>query len=79
MFRSYNAENQKYIVTRSFNMKDSMDIFFSQKSELLYEYTTGALNDYNVRFSYSAMDSVRNADYTEVLQLPALIFLDVLA
>jgi len=63
-FDMYNAENQKYCY-RSFNMKDSMDIFFSQISELLYEYTTGALNDYNVKFSYSAMDAVRNADYTE--------------
>jgi hypothetical protein len=63
-FDLYNAEDQKYCY-RSFNMKDSMDIFFSQKSELLYEYTTGALNDYNVKFSYNAMDSVRDADYIE--------------
>jgi hypothetical protein len=46
-------------------MRDSMDIFFSSGSEMLYEYTTGSLNDYNVRFSYSAMNHVRNADYTE--------------
>jgi hypothetical protein len=63
-FDLYNAENQKYCY-RSFNMKDSMDIFFSASSELLYEYTTGSLHDYNVKFSYSAMDQVRNADYTE--------------
>lgn len=63
-FDCYDIENLKYCY-RSFIMKDSMDVFFSQRSELLYEYTTGALNDYNVKFSYSAMDAVRDSDYTE--------------
>jgi hypothetical protein len=31
----------------------------------MYEYTTGFKNDYNVKFSYSALESVRNADYTQ--------------
>jgi hypothetical protein len=63
-FEIYNVENAKHCY-RAFNFKDSMDWDYGQKSELLYEYSTGALNDYNVKFSYSAMNSVRNADYTE--------------
>lgn len=63
-FEVYNAENAKYCY-RAFDFKDSMDFDYGQLSELLYEYTTGALNHYNVKFSCSAMDSVRNADYTE--------------
>jgi hypothetical protein len=42
-----------------------MDFCFGGWSELVYEYITGAMNDYNVKFSYSALDSVRNADYTD--------------
>ncbi len=63
-FEIYNIENVKYCY-RAFDIKDSMDFDYGGWSELLYEYTTGALHDYNVKFSYSAMDSVRNADYTE--------------
>ena len=63
-FDCYDIENLKYCY-RSFYMKDCMDVFFSQRSELIYEYTTGALNDYNVKFSYSAMDQIKDADYTE--------------
>ncbi|MFA6585743.1 MAG: hypothetical protein WCS86_01105 [Candidatus Paceibacterota bacterium] len=64
-FDTCNSENIKYGYRCLNNMKDSMDIFFSSGSEMLYEYTTGSLNDYNVKFSYSAMNHVRNADYTE--------------
>ncbi|MFA5791536.1 MAG: hypothetical protein WC884_00680 [Candidatus Paceibacterota bacterium] len=63
-FEVYDVENSKYLY-RAFDLKDCMDLSYGGWSELLYEYTTGALNDYNVKFSYSAMDSVRNADYTE--------------
>jgi len=63
-FEIYNIENVRYCY-RAFDIKDSMDFDYGGWSELLYEYTTGALHDYNVKFSYSAMDSVRNADYTE--------------
>ena len=63
-FEIYDAENSKYCY-RAFNFKDCMDFDYGQKSELLYEYTTGALNHYNLRFSYSGMDSVRDSDYTE--------------
>jgi hypothetical protein len=64
-FEVYNSENLKYCYRCINNMKDSMDVSFSATSEMLYEYTTGSLNDYNVRFSYSAMDNVRNADCIE--------------
>jgi hypothetical protein len=63
-FDTSNSENLKYNY-RAINMKDSMDMFFGGWSELLYEYTTGSKNDYNVKFSYSAMNQVHNADYTE--------------
>ena len=63
-FDAYNTENIKYGY-RAFDLKDCMDLDYAAWSELLYEYTTGSLNDYDVKFSYSAMDSVRNADYTE--------------
>jgi hypothetical protein len=63
-FEVYNSENVKYS-QRIFSSKDSMDCLFSGTSELLYEYTTGSKSDYNVKFSYSAMDAVRNADYIE--------------
>jgi hypothetical protein len=64
-FDSYNAENLKYCYRCLNHMKDSMDVFFSANSEMLYEYTTGSLNDYNVKFSYSAMNTVRNSEYLE--------------
>lgn len=63
-FEVYEAENIKYCY-RAFNFKDVMDMDYGGWSELMYEYTTGALNDYNVKFSFSALNSVRNADYTE--------------
>ena len=64
-FDVYAGENLKYCYRLLDSLKDSMDSCFGIKSELMYEYTTGCLNDYNVRFSYSAMNSVRNADYTD--------------
>ncbi|MBI3888899.1 hypothetical protein HY311_03890 [Candidatus Nomurabacteria bacterium] len=63
-FEIYDVENAKYCY-RAFNLKDCMDFDYGGWSELMYEYVTGSLNDYNVKFSYSAMESVRNADYTE--------------
>ena len=63
-FEIYDTENSKYGY-RAFSLKDCMDFDYGGWSELLYEYTTGALNHYNVHFTYSAMESVRNADYTE--------------
>ena len=42
-----------------------MDYDYGFASEMLYEYTTGAKNDYNVRFSSSAMDNVREAEYID--------------
>ncbi len=64
-FDIYNAENLKYCHRAFASFKDSMDVSYAMVSELIYEYTTGCLNDYNVKFSYSAINSVRNADYTE--------------
>ena len=63
-FDIYDAENIKYCYRVNFN-KDSMDMDYGGKGELIYEYNTGALNDYNVKFSYSAFDAVQNAEYTE--------------
>lgn len=64
-FDVYDAENVKYCYRAFQNFKDCMDISFARKSELMYEYVTGSLNDYNVKFSCSAIDCVRNADYTD--------------
>lgn len=63
-FDCSNSENLKYNF-RSIGMKDSMDIFFSGWSELLYEYTTGSKDNSNVKFSYSATSQTRNVDYVE--------------
>jgi len=66
-FEIYNVEDARYCF-RAFDFKDSMDFDYGLNSELLYEYTTGALNNYNLKFSYSGMDSVRDSDYTESCQ-----------
>ena len=42
-----------------------MDFDFGGNSEMLYECTTGADSDYNLKFSYSALDSVRDSEYTD--------------
>jgi hypothetical protein len=62
-FDVYEAENFKYCY-RAFLSKDSMDFSFGFGSELMYEYTTGAANNYNVKFSYAANSQVRDAEYT---------------
>ncbi len=62
-FEVYDAENSKYCY-RAFNFKECMDFCFGTKSELIYEYAIGALNDYNVKFSCS-LNNVRNADYSD--------------
>ena len=63
-FETYNAENLKYCF-RMLDAKDCMDVDYGGWSELLYEYVTGAKNDYNVKFSCSAKSNVQNAEYTE--------------
>jgi hypothetical protein len=63
-FGVYDSENMKYCY-RTFFEKDCMDITYSGKGELLYEYCTGSLNDYNVRFSYSAHDTVQDSEFVE--------------
>jgi hypothetical protein len=45
-------------------MKDSLDFDYGLSSEMMYEYTTGAKNDYNTKFSYSA-EAVTNGEYTD--------------
>src|SRR3989344_5530291 len=62
-FDVYNSEDTKYSY-RTVNMKSCMDTDYGLSSELMYEYTTGASNDYNVKFSYSALDNLQDADYT---------------
>ncbi|MEK7140253.1 MAG: hypothetical protein AAB815_00550, partial [Patescibacteria group bacterium] len=61
-FDVYNAEDLKYC-DRAFISKDAMDYDYGLGSELMYEYITGAKNAYNVRFSSSANNNVRNAEY----------------
>jgi hypothetical protein len=63
-FDVHNSENTRYCF-RLINNKDSMDVDYAGKAEILYEYSTGALNDYDVKFSYSALDAVQRAEYTE--------------
>lgn len=63
-FDAYNVEQAKYCY-RILNCKDFMDVDYAGKGELMYEYNTGALNDCNIKFSYSAFTSVQNADYVE--------------
>ncbi len=61
-FDTKDSKDSKYCY-RTLGLKDCMDFDYGI-SELMYEYITGALNCYNVRFSYSAIDSVHNAEYT---------------
>ena len=63
-FDVFDSENVKCSY-RTLFQKDCMDVDYAGKGELMYEYTTGALNDYNIKFSYSAFDTVQNAEYTE--------------
>ncbi|MEI8174817.1 MAG: hypothetical protein WCG28_02605 [bacterium] len=63
-FEAYSVENAKYCY-RVFDSKDYMDVDYGGWSELLYEYVTGALSYYNVKFSSADFDSVRNSEYTE--------------
>jgi hypothetical protein len=63
-FELYNVEDSKYCY-RVLNEKDVMDVTYAGKAELLYEYLTGALYDYNVKFSISAIDSVQDTEYSE--------------
>ena len=64
-FETYDSENLKYCFRGFISFKDSMDTDQAIKSELVYEYISGALNDYNIKFSTFALNSVRNADYTD--------------
>lgn len=64
-FEAYNVENVSYSY-RIFNgVKDSMDFDLGQRSELMYEYSTGALNCSNVRFSYACLNSIIDAEYVD--------------
>jgi len=72
-FEMHDSENMKYGF-RVFLEKDCMDVAFSGKGELIYEYCTGSLNDYNIKFSYSAFDTVQNAEYIESCILSNNIF-----
>jgi len=72
-FDIYNVENSKYCY-RGFSFKDCMDFDFGASSELLYEYNTGAINISNVKFSYSAMDAVREGEYTDFCKSATNIF-----
>ena len=62
-FDCYDGEDFKYC-NRNFTSKDCMDCDYNMTSELMYEYITGGRADYNVKFSYSAMGNVKDADYT---------------
>jgi hypothetical protein len=42
-----------------------MDVDYGGKSELMYEYSTGCWNNYNVKFSYSTFDNIQDAEYAE--------------
>ncbi len=72
-FDVYEAENSKYCY-RAFHFKDCMDFNFGQDSELVYEYSTGALKDYNVKFSLSALGGVRDGEYSEYCVSSSRIF-----
>ena len=64
-FSVYDAENLKYC-HRFLKAKDCFDSDHGGiNTELLYECNTGARNDYNVKFSYSPIDQVRDVDYTD--------------
>jgi hypothetical protein len=73
VFYVYDSENIKYFY-RGFGLKDCMDFDYGLKSELMYEYCTGSLNDFNVRFSYSAIDSVTDSEYTEMCRNSSNLF-----
>ncbi len=62
-FDIYDSEDSKYIY-RAYRLKDCMDMDYGE-SELMYEYTSGARADYNVKFTFNAIDGVHHADYTD--------------
>jgi hypothetical protein len=62
VFDCYDAENIAYGY-RIFMIKDSMDSHHTSQAELIYEYTTGGKNNYNVRFTYAGLEGVRDAEY----------------
>ncbi len=64
-FDIYDSEDCKYCY-RGFHLKDCMDFDYGE-SEFMYEYVTGAINDYNVKFSASAFNTVQSAEYTDSL------------
>jgi hypothetical protein len=72
-FEIYNAEDSKNCF-RGFEFKDCMDFDFGGKSELIYEYTSGGLNDFNVKFSHAALDQVQNANYSDYCKNSTNIF-----
>ena len=60
-FDVYDSEDCKYCY-RAFYLKDCMDYDYGE-SQLTYEYITGAKSSYNIRFSYSVLEMVQNAEY----------------
>lgn len=63
-FDIHDSENGKNCY-RAFFFKDNMDADYAGKSELMYEYTTGAKDGFNVRFTYAAIESTRDAEYSD--------------
>ncbi|MBP9711792.1 MAG: hypothetical protein KBD55_02040 [Candidatus Pacebacteria bacterium] len=63
-FDVYDAENYNYSF-RTYTSKDCMDYDYGQSSELMYECTTGAMYDSNVKFAYSATGNVRDSEYID--------------
>ena len=63
-FDVYDSENCKYSY-RTISIKDCMDTDLALSSELMYEYNTGAKNDSNLKFSFSAIEQVRDSEYTD--------------
>lgn len=71
-FDGYDGEDFKYSF-RNFTSKDCMDCDFNQTSELMYEYLTGGLADYNIRFAFSVENS-RDIEYSQSCRSSSNLF-----
>lgn len=73
-FDSYDVEDCTYTF-RVFDLKDSFDACFTGESaELVYEYISGGLNNYNVKFSTFAFSALKDSFYADYCTSSSDIF-----
>ncbi len=63
-FNVYNVEDIKNCF-RVFDLKDSHDVTYHIRSELVYEYLTGGMSSQRIRFTMAGLDAIRDTDYID--------------